>query len=245
MALSITWNSTFKDNPSNSAFIKDGATRIREDRLGVEERLEREHEMDSASNDDQGLHLQGSAVIYYAADASEPTDRPDDSVALDDNNYDKGRLWYVSDTGELKIWDGTAFVTLLEKVDGSVEVTGDLEVTGSLIQTGGRTPIMSAAGIYTQDQLFDALDTYIPDVDDEMILTGGGIGAGDPSLYVMAAPYKAERTGASEITFSFVYTARYGSSTWTSNSRSIACTDGSSTKIQEISGGYIRFYMVG
>ena len=52
------------------------------------------------------LHKEGSARGYYASGA--PTVRPDGSTSL--GTGDDGRIWVDSDTNELYVWSGTAWV---------------------------------------------------------------------------------------------------------------------------------------
>ena len=52
------------------------------------------------------LHKEGSARGYYASAA--PTVRPDGSTSL--GTSDDGRIWVDSDTNELYVWSGTAWV---------------------------------------------------------------------------------------------------------------------------------------
>lgn len=112
MAFSVVWDSTFRGTPAGGADIREGDDRIRELKDALQERLEREHYLDSASNANQGLHLEGSAVSYYAG-GSDPTNRPDGVTALGDNVYDKGRLYVestaIASANSLKTWDGTAW----------------------------------------------------------------------------------------------------------------------------------------
>ena len=52
------------------------------------------------------LHKEGSARGYYASGT--PTVRPDGSTSL--GTSDDGRIWVDSDTNELYVWSGTAWV---------------------------------------------------------------------------------------------------------------------------------------
>lgn len=88
---------------------KAGAAEIRYLREGVATRLAKEH-VEPASGGDGGEHLEGSARIYIATSA--PTTKPDGVTALDTD--DEGRLWFDSDDGVLKYWDGNSWEVVVE-----------------------------------------------------------------------------------------------------------------------------------
>jgi len=75
--------------------------------------MENEHSSYSAKGGSSGgsvagdfVHKEGSARGYYASGA--PSVRPDGSTTL--GTSDDGRLWVDSDTNELYVWSGTAWV---------------------------------------------------------------------------------------------------------------------------------------
>ena len=75
--------------------------------------MENEHSSYSAKGGTSGgsvaadfVHKEGSARGYYASGA--PTVRPDGSTAL--GAGDDGRIWVDSDTNELYVWSGSAWV---------------------------------------------------------------------------------------------------------------------------------------
>jgi hypothetical protein len=105
MAHTDTWDASFDANPADSQARALGATRIRETRLGVHERLVLDHYWAGTAHD--GRHKAGSAMAYYQA--SVPTVHPDGVTALADDAYSKGRLFIDSDTDILYYWRGAAF----------------------------------------------------------------------------------------------------------------------------------------
>lgn len=111
MAITKTWNTTFNNSPSGSANLADGDDRIRETRVAVDERQQREHYWGNGdTNSNHGLHKEGSAVAYYASTA--PTKRPDGVDSL--TSLDEGRLFYNSSTGILYVYSGSAWVGVLK-----------------------------------------------------------------------------------------------------------------------------------
>jgi hypothetical protein len=85
-------------SPANADPVKDGAREIRDLRIGVAARLDKEH-VETDISGAGGEHLNGSAKAYYASAA--PTKRPDTTTNLD-GSTDAGRLWIDSDDGLLK-----------------------------------------------------------------------------------------------------------------------------------------------
>ena len=91
--------------------------------------------MDSAANANQGLHLNGSAVAFWSG--TTPTNRPDGSVALGNNDFDKGRLFRDSGTGAFKVWDGSAFVDAVTKSDTALSIAGGMTASAGFADIAG------------------------------------------------------------------------------------------------------------
>jgi hypothetical protein len=88
----------------------DGAKEIRDLRKGIAIRMNKEHTT-LATASAGGDHKAGSARAYLAANlAAVPTTKPDGATALDAN--DTGRLMIRTDTGKIKYWNGTEWVTV-------------------------------------------------------------------------------------------------------------------------------------
>ena len=70
------WNNTFESKPLGSDSPSQGDDQIRELKLGIRERMYKEHEFDltSGNPNDDGWHASGSAKVYIGASA--PTHRP-------------------------------------------------------------------------------------------------------------------------------------------------------------------------
>ncbi len=107
--------------PANGDAISDGATEMRDARVGVRIRLEKEHILPEAGSVG-GEHLAGSAVVY-AQDAS-PTTQPDGDPLV---AADVGRVWMDTNddnklyvlTDDTPTW--TQIVGLVS--DGSIDTT--------------------------------------------------------------------------------------------------------------------------
>jgi hypothetical protein len=111
-----TWNDAFNLSPANADNPLYGASKIRETRLEVDERLEQEHVFHDTTATGQTIHRAGSAVAFYADysdgvanealdEETEPTTRPDGSTSL--TAADAGRLRVDSGTGIIRVWTGT------------------------------------------------------------------------------------------------------------------------------------------
>lgn len=113
-----------------------GALEIQSLRLGVGDRLGKEHTAPAAAGVG-GEHTAGSAKAYHQASA--PTLRPDGATSLD--STDAGRLWIDSDDDVLYKWNGTAWEAVVandpspsiyqfEKTDGGASPTIPLTQSG-------------------------------------------------------------------------------------------------------------------
>lgn len=133
-------------DPGVSLLIGNIPGEITDTKDQIATRLNLEHTtiVTGTGPDDIGcLHKEGSAVVYYAAAASEPTTRPDGATALDSD--DEGRLWVGSDDSVLRVYDGSDFqevsiaglVVTVAEGDGST-VVGDI-VALLKGRTGGQT----------------------------------------------------------------------------------------------------------
>lgn len=116
------WNTAF---PTNSELFPDGPKEIRDLRLALQIRLNKEH-VDMAAGSVGGEHEAGSAKVYSQLLA--PVQRPDATTVLDVN--DKGRLWYDETSGKLKRWDGAAWVSVAVKSESYAKLSYSV-VTGT------------------------------------------------------------------------------------------------------------------
>jgi hypothetical protein len=144
MSISQTVNNTFKNSPAGGDDFREGDDKIREFKSAWMERCLREHELDSASQANHGLHLEGSAVAYYGG--STPSNRPDGSAALGSNDYDKGRLFVdtSANMNTLKVWDGSTFTTVgldsgAQSIYGEKTFTAPLNVDSGVTVSGAGT----------------------------------------------------------------------------------------------------------
>lgn len=99
------WDET---SPSNSSLISNGDDEIRDVRVGVRKRIEKEH-ITPAGSSVGGEHREGSAKVY--AVGTIPTKRPDGTTNLDSN--DEGRLWFDTTHKLLKHFTGTTWETII------------------------------------------------------------------------------------------------------------------------------------
>lgn len=99
-------------SPAASGQIPQGDDEIRDLRIGVRIRMEKEH-VTPATSSAGGTHKQGSAISYVVADATARdlvVNRPDAATALGNTSADIGRLLLQLDTKLLYYWSGTAWV---------------------------------------------------------------------------------------------------------------------------------------
>lgn len=103
----VVFDSSFLGNPVGTDNPKLGPSDIRNTKLGIMERVFKEHTKDSVGGTAalEGFHSAGSARVYVQADA--PTVRPDGITTL--NTDDVGRLWVDSDTTDIYYWDGDSW----------------------------------------------------------------------------------------------------------------------------------------
>jgi len=94
-------------DPANDEAFSLGAKEIRDLRIGVGIRVDKEH-VALATASVGGEHKMGSAVIYRQS--ADPTQKPDEATALDSD--DEGRLFLDTDDGELHIYTGSAWSTI-------------------------------------------------------------------------------------------------------------------------------------
>lgn len=128
------WDVTFESRPQGTESPTTLNVYLRNLRSAIHERMSVQHEFDvDGTQTDHGKHSSGSARVYRQAAA--PTNRPDGSTALANNDYDKGRLWFDSDDNYTPyVWQGTAFSNILQ--DGSSLFFGD-----SVLQADGKVTI--------------------------------------------------------------------------------------------------------
>ena len=118
---SVLWDSSFEATPANSDLVSQGDDRIRDLKETLRDYLEAELNIGTAG-DNNGRVREGSARGFYAgADPTtlNGTDRTG-SNAL--GSTDDGRLLHRSDTGELKVWSGSAWGQALTSLSGTIEL---------------------------------------------------------------------------------------------------------------------------
>ena len=128
------YNAQFETLPSVGSAIGNGYKEITDTRIAFRERIAHEHRFDYAKQDEQGLHKEGSAVLWvYSGDATNavPATRGDGGTAL--TTADKGFIAYHAARKALYVWDGTAWLDAREigagKFDTITEKTTDGGVT--------------------------------------------------------------------------------------------------------------------
>jgi hypothetical protein len=168
------WNDTFNSAPADGDSPSQGDDKIRETRAQIWYRGRKEHEWGGSSTAD-GWHKEGSGKAYYATSA--PTVRPDGSTTLDSD--DNGRLYFNSSTKILEVIHSTT----VDSVRGGASCTPYEETNP------------------TQDDLFDTLDPFIPDVDDAIPISGSWATA-DDLIYIFSY---GTRTNSTTIDLSYIY----------------------------------------
>jgi hypothetical protein len=105
-----SWTNAFEASPADSDDASEGAERIRELKVGIQERIVHEHDFDTSSGAvaNHGWHKAGAAKGYYQAD--EPTNRPDGTTSL--TSDDAGRYWTDTDDGKIYVYSGSAWTAL-------------------------------------------------------------------------------------------------------------------------------------
>lgn len=92
--------------PADTDLRSVGAKEIRDLRIGVGIRIDKEH-VALASSSAGGEHKEGSAVVYTEPTVTFPTNRPDGATAL--TSADEGRLLIAA--GKLFLYSGTGWGT--------------------------------------------------------------------------------------------------------------------------------------
>lgn len=118
MAITKNWNSTYETQPADTDNPKYGDDNIRSTRIGVRERLEKEHVAGiSETYTGHGWHRPGSAMAFCQAAAPTTMNDTDSNggaglTALGNDTKSIGRLWIDTDTAGAYYWNGTAWVAL-------------------------------------------------------------------------------------------------------------------------------------
>lgn len=139
-------------DPQDTELRSLGAKEIRDLRIGMAIRIDKEHQPLSASSGG-GEHKEGSAVVYNDIASTFPTNKPDGATALDAN--DDGRLAVVD--GQMYIYDGvnTQWVTLAR---GNFTVSGDNVYTSFVdVKYPFRTMLIYHSGGHNAIVLFGKL----------------------------------------------------------------------------------------
>ena len=92
--------------PADTDLRSVGAKEIRDLRLGVGIRVDKEH-IALSSSSAGGEHKEGSAVVYSEPAVTEPSNKPDGVTALD--SVDEGRL--LVSAGKMYLYSGTGWDT--------------------------------------------------------------------------------------------------------------------------------------
>lgn len=210
----VNWNAAFELTPAGDDSPDTIDDRIREFKENLRYRLDKEHNFDFAdASADQGWHTMGSAKIYVGT--SEPTKRPDGTTDLDTD--DTGRLLLRTDEdNSLYVWGGSSWVLIVDNTQ-SVNTTSDVEFNSVTAGTFTVTGFSGSVGVsdsisgndITRNEIFDAMDSYIPNTNDEMVVWGliGDKTGDDVYLYY---PSVATRISANTIWIDVVRVITHG-----------------------------------
>jgi hypothetical protein len=100
----VNWDET---HPADGDNLSAGDTEMRDLRIGLRLRLQKEHRVPAGSSAG-GEHVAGSAFAYYQS--TTPTKRPDGVTNLDANDY--GRIWYNTSNSAVSIYTGAGWVVI-------------------------------------------------------------------------------------------------------------------------------------
>lgn len=120
-AATATWNSTYEAIPSNTDAVSLGDDNIRDLKENIRDYAEAEMNW-GTSGDNNGRMREGSARAFYAtADPSalNGTDRTGSNTL---GSTDDGRLLHRSDTGELKVYSGSAWGQAFTALSGTLKL---------------------------------------------------------------------------------------------------------------------------
>lgn len=143
---------------------------------------------------------QSIAGIKTFTDTTDSTTKDTGGVILDgglgvEKTIAAGGKVLVADTT-----DSTTKDTGCVIVEGGIGAEKNI-VNGGYIKSGkGRWPISSIHGSSTANAIFDALDAYIPNTNDEIIISGGI--SSPTAIYIIS---RAIRTSATVITLCSIY----------------------------------------
>ena len=133
----VIWNNPFEATPDSGDIPSEGPARFQGTKLGVRERIEKEHTMNLSSGlpGNDGWHKNGSAKQYYQESA--PTTRPDGVTLLtaDDN----GRAWIRSTDKRRYVYVHPDWVPETVLDGGDNTLSGDNTFSGSNTFTGSNT----------------------------------------------------------------------------------------------------------
>ena len=160
-----TWNGTYEGVPDGGDSPSTLDNTIKDLKTSIEGRIENEHDTyvadgTTGAEAKDWRHKEGSARAYYQS--AEPTNQPGSNGAALGAD-DDGRMFVDSDTNEIRIWDGSTWVSpsfhpltalstsistrgaLYDAISDYVPVTGDgMGLWGSM-SIGSRTYILTVA----------------------------------------------------------------------------------------------------
>lgn len=159
-----TWDTTFETSPANGDNPSAGAGKIRELKVEVGDRGNREHTWAGTTAAD-GIHRAGSAKVYFTT--ATPTLQPDGTTTL--TTTDKGRLYYKSSTGSvLLIHNGTGFVSTGVTLSTSQTIYGAKTFKSAAVFSGGVTIAgaltsrrIATTGNIQEYQVYSTLAPYV------------------------------------------------------------------------------------
>lgn len=123
--MTVPWNNTFDNTPVVGSSSGLGFDDIVDLKKAVRERLGAEHRFDLADQATQGEHAPGSAICFVQATA--PAARANGTTLSTD---DAGVLWFDTTDLVLKVWNGTAWVTVTNTGTFESPDTNPIDVEG-------------------------------------------------------------------------------------------------------------------
>jgi hypothetical protein len=121
-----TWNSAYEANPAAGDQVSVADDHFRTKKQEIRRRMAVEHDFSTVptGGTDDGRHIEGSARIYWQNGDPNAITGPGGAPANDvdpsapSSALDQGRMWRDADGGNLKCYNGSAWVECIHTLDG-------------------------------------------------------------------------------------------------------------------------------
>lgn len=132
----VTWGAAYEGTPAGTDDPRAADDRMREIKLSVRERLEREHGgATSEASDRHGVHRKGSARASYAA--GDPSTAPDGtSTRALNSTDDDGRIHIDSSSKKIRAYDGSSWFDVKVENSKGIEDAAGTNVNLKVLDIG-------------------------------------------------------------------------------------------------------------